>query len=141
MGLAIEIADPATEADHDVVFKPLVAFNEKRVAANYEPFAIRLRDETSGENVGGLFARLFYDWLFIELFFVPEEARGRGVGSDLIARAEAFARSKGCIGVWLDTFSFQAPEFYRKKGYACFATIDDYPRGGRRLFFQKRLDT
>jgi hypothetical protein len=43
------------------------------------------------------------------------------------------------VGVWLDTFDFQAPEFYRQHGYVEFGHIDDYPPGHKRYFFQKRL--
>ena len=53
--------------------------------------------------------------------------------------AENFARERDCIGVWLDTFDFQAPAFYRKLGYQAFGQLNDYPPGHQRLFFQKRL--
>lgn len=40
----------------------------------------------------------------------------------------------------LDTFSFQAPGFYRKLGVSEFGHIADYPSGHQRHFFQKCLD-
>ena len=49
------------------------------------------------------------------------------------------AREKECVGIWLDTFSFQAPAFYQKMGYSELGQIVDYPPGHRRHFFQKRL--
>jgi GNAT superfamily N-acetyltransferase len=112
MPIAIEVADPATEADHEAVMQKLIAFNDLHASSEYEPYALRLRDDASGEVVGGLFGRKYYGWLFVELLFVPEQGRRQGLGSRMLAEAEAFARSKGCIGVWLDTFSFQAPDFY-----------------------------
>ena len=48
--------------------------------------------------------------------------------------AEAEAIRLGCVGVWLDTFSFQARGFYEKLGYTLFGTIDDYPPGESRFF-------
>jgi hypothetical protein len=42
-------------------------------------------------------------------------------------------------GIWLDTFSFQAPEFYKRLGYSEFGRIDGYPENEARLFFVKRL--
>jgi GNAT superfamily N-acetyltransferase len=139
MPIKMEPADAASDADHEAIFKPLLAYNETHVATDYEPFAIRLRDE-AGDIVGGLFARKFYHWLFVELLFVPTAARGTGLGSAMLKRAELFAREKGCIGIWLDTFSFQAPDFYRKLGFVQFGALDDYPAGSTRFFFQKRLD-
>jgi ribosomal protein S18 acetylase RimI-like enzyme len=54
-------------------------------------------------------------------------------------RAEDLAREKDCVGIWLDTFSFQAPEFYKKLGFSECGEILDYPLGHKRHFFQKRL--
>jgi GNAT superfamily N-acetyltransferase len=81
-----------------------------------------------------------FDWLYVELFHVPETLRGRGHGKALMARAEAFARERGLIGIWLDTFDFQARPFYESLGFSVFGTIEDHPIGGARHFLQKRLD-
>jgi GNAT superfamily N-acetyltransferase len=139
MPITMEIADAASDADHEAIFKPLLAYNETHVATDYEPFAIRLRDGAGG-IVGGLFARKFYRWLFVELLFVPTAARGTGLGTRMLERAELFARERGCVGIWLDTFTFQAPNFYRKLGFTQFGALEDYPKGSTRFFFQKRLD-
>jgi GNAT superfamily N-acetyltransferase len=139
MPIKMETANPASDADHDAIFRPLLAFNETRATADYEPFAIRLRDD-AGDIVGGLFARRFYRWLFVELLFVPDAARRMGLGSTMLLQAEQYAREKGCVGVWLDTFSFQAPNFYPKLGFTRFGALEDYPPGSTRFFFQKRFD-
>jgi len=34
----------------------------------------------------------------------------------------------------LDTYSFQALEFYERLGYAVFGTLDNYPPGQKRIF-------
>jgi ribosomal protein S18 acetylase RimI-like enzyme len=78
-------------------------------------------------------------WVFVELLAVAEEGRGRGIGGQLMARVEEEARLRRMDGIWLDTFSFQAPEFYRRLGYREFGRIDDYPENEARLFFAKRL--
>jgi hypothetical protein len=41
--------------------------------------------------------------------------------------------------VWLDSFSFQAPGFYKKLGYSVFGTLPDFPKGETRYFFSKRF--
>ena len=100
---------------------------------------LAIRDE-AGLMTGGLWGRFYYDWLFIELIFVPEDRRGQGLGSALLAMAEAQARAWGGVGVWLDTFTFQARGFYERHGYAVFGEIPDYPPPHRRFFLTKRLD-
>jgi hypothetical protein len=53
--------------------------------------------------------------------------------------AEAEAVRRRCIGIWLDTFTFQAPSFYQRLGFAVFGTIPAYPPGHSRHFMLKRL--
>jgi len=70
---------------------------------------------------------------------VPESLRGRRIGSDLLSRAEAEARTRGCSNVWLDTFEFQARGFYERLGYRCFGELAEYPPGFSRYFMTKVL--
>ncbi len=49
--------------------------------------------------------------------------------SCLLRQFEQRAASRGCDVFYLTTLSFQAPEFYRKRGYASIAEISGYPSG------------
>jgi GNAT superfamily N-acetyltransferase len=91
-------------------------------------------------TVGGLWASCLYDWLAIELVFVPEHARRQGTGATLLREAEQAAKARGCVGAWLDTFSFQARGFYEKLGYRLAGEIADHPLRGARYFLSKRFD-
>jgi GNAT superfamily N-acetyltransferase len=137
-----EIVFKATDSREAVeaVQKPLLASNDIAAGrpAGYFPFAFHIVDD--GEVLGGATGYGSFDWVFLELLFVPESLRGKGVGSELLARVEAFAREHKMLGVWLDTFSFQARPFYERHGYTVFGTIDSHPSGGQRFFLQKRLD-
>ncbi|MDK4740336.1 GNAT family N-acetyltransferase [Rhizobium sp. CNPSo 3464] len=135
--VTVSILDNPSDDDRQAIANPLLAFNDAKTGDDrYEPIGIMLRDE-AGEAIGGLWAKLYYDWLFVELLFVPESLRGEKLGSTLLTQAEQIAREKGCVGVWLDTFSFQAPGFYEKQGYERFGSLQDYPRGKERVFFRK----
>jgi GNAT superfamily N-acetyltransferase len=129
-------------ADEKAVRDGLIAFNRKNSGreAGWQPFVLHLVDPETGKPVGGLTGFALFDWVFVELFHVPEDLRGQGHGRALMARAEAFARERNCIGIWLDTFSFQARPFYEKLGFSVFGTLVDHPIGGARYFMQKRLD-
>jgi len=70
---------------------------------------------------------------------IPLEYRGKNYGKALVEQAENIARSNDCIGIWLDTFEFQASGFYDKLGFEVFAIIDDHPIGQKRLFLRKKL--
>ena len=89
--------------------------------------------------VGGVIADTYWDWCFISLMFVKDELRGRGFGGQLLELAEELARQRGCKNVYLDTFSFQAPEFYKKYGYRVFGELKDFPPGHSRFFMTKEL--
>jgi GNAT superfamily N-acetyltransferase len=135
----IVATEAPTAADRNAVLALLVAYNDSQAGPHsYQPLALLLRD-AGGATTGGLLGRLVYDWLYVELLGVPEPLRRQGLGTQLMRRAEAIARERGCVGVWVDTYGFQARGFYEKLGYEIFGTIDDHPRGSHRFFFRKRL--
>jgi GNAT superfamily N-acetyltransferase len=133
----ISLLENPSEEDRLAILNPLLVYNDANIPDDrFERIAIMLRDE-AGEAVGGLWAKLYYDWIFVELLFVPESLRGQDLGSKLLAQVEEIAKEKACTGVWLDTFSFQAPGFYEKQGYERFGVLENYPKGLERIFFRK----
>ena len=139
MTLRIERSQNPTNEEREAILAPLRIYNAEQAGpGNPQPIALLVRDD-NGEILGGLYGRFFYQWLFIELLSVPEQARGQGLGSKLMQMAEDLARKKECVGIWLDTFDFQAPQFYKRLGYSELGQIADYPPGHKRHFFQKRL--
>ena len=139
MKYEIVVSSDVSQQDLASITAPLAEYNRQNAPpANFRNVALLIRG-LNGETVGGLWARAAYDWLFIEYLAIPAESRRTGIGRDLMQRAEQIALDQGCIGVWLDTFAFQARPFYEKLGYKCFGQIDDHPRGSVRYFLQKRL--
>jgi len=114
-------------------------FNAGHVGpTKHVPLWLLARDPT-GTVQGGLMGQTYWSWCSIDVLAVAEPYRRQGVGSRLLARAEEIARERGCIGIRLDTTSFQAPDFYRRRGYGEFGRIDDFPPGHTRHWFMKRL--
>jgi len=91
------------------------------------------------EIVGGVIAATYWDWLYIDLLWVKEELRGRGYGHRLLTLAEQEARQRGARNAYLDTFSFQAPEFYKGHGYRVYGELEEFPTGHQRYFLKKEL--
>ncbi|WP_426237087.1 GNAT family N-acetyltransferase [Pararhizobium sp. DWP1-1-3] len=100
-------------------------------------FAILLRDPDTQAVVGGLYGMDGFGWAFVKYLAVPDAYRGQGLGSRLLAEAEAIARARGYIGVWLDTFEFQARPFYEKLGYSVFGELEGAPNAIPRYFLKK----
>jgi GNAT superfamily N-acetyltransferase len=139
MTLRIVIPEIPTEAERDAVLAPLRAYNISRAGdPNIRPVAVMLVDE-DGNRVGGLWGKCAYDWLFVEFLAVPEEHRGENYGKALVEQADRIARANKCVGIWLDTYEFQARAFYEKLGFEVFGTLDDHPVGQQRYFLRKRL--
>jgi GNAT superfamily N-acetyltransferase len=81
-----------------------------------------------------------FKWLYIDTLWVADELRGRGYGTKLMKLIETEATQNGARNSYLDTFSFQAPEFYKKIGYTVFGELKEFPQMHSRIFLTKRLD-
>jgi len=139
MNFSVRMTDQAEEAVRKAIVDPLIAYNQAKTGRHdYRPLVLAL-ENADGTVAGGLLGRTAFDWLFVELLFIPESLRGRGLGTELMSQAEAEAVRRGCHGAWLDTFEFQARGFYERLGYACFGELTDYPVGSARYFMRKTL--
>ncbi len=117
----------------------LIAYNAAKAGApKYRRLVLSARDG-KGRIVGGLTGELYWNVLFVELLWLEDGARGAGHGEKLMQEAERRARRAGKDLVYLNTYTFQAPGFYRKLGFRSIGRIRDYPRGESRIFFVKRL--
>jgi len=96
--------------------------------AQYQDITLFIRD-AAGAVRGGLLGYVWAEWLHITHLWVAENYRGRGLGGRLLARAESEATALGARGAFLSTFDFQAPGFYRARGYEMYGTLHDYPPG------------
>jgi GNAT superfamily N-acetyltransferase len=99
-------------------------------------FVLRGPDQ---EIVGGVIGATHWEWLHIDLMWVEQELRGRGYGHRLLVAAEDEARQRGAKNAYLDTFSFQAPGFYKRHGYEVFGELRDFPTGHQRYYLAKQL--
>jgi GNAT superfamily N-acetyltransferase len=137
----ITLTDTPDDGMLKALGKKLMDFNKVRCgrSLDYCPLTIFVTQPDSGELLGGLWGGTSYSYLHIELLYLPEDLRGAGLGSQLMAQAEQEATRRGCLGVWLDTFSFQARGFYQRLGYTVFGTFEDYPPGHSRFFLRKTL--
>jgi GNAT superfamily N-acetyltransferase len=102
------------------------------------PLWLFARDAT-GKVQGGIRGASYWGWCAIDVLAVAEPYRRQGIGSRLLREAEEIARRRGCIGIRLDTVSFQAPGFYQRHGYQEFGRLEDHPPGHTRIWFMKRF--
>ena len=137
-GCRFSFEDGPSRDDREFIDRALGHYNEAFLRdPSYASFGLFVRAE-AGEIRAGLVGACYAGWLFVNLLWVHAELRRNGIGRALISEAEDRALALGCHSAWVDTFSFQAPEFYKKLGYREFARLD-YPPEHQRIFLQKRL--
>jgi GNAT superfamily N-acetyltransferase len=90
--------------------------------------------------VGGAVGRTWGRCCELQQIWVDASHRGTGVGRRLIEQFEAEAIRRGCGLCYLDTFDFQAPEFYRKLGYHVALEIGGFGHGFTKYAMHKKLE-
>lgn len=137
----IQITHAERDAAQSVIEAGLIAHNTPFAGPNdFLPLNIVLRRPGEARPAGGLIGFRLHRWLCVKELWLPEDLRGGGLGAAVLARAEREAAALGCIGVWLDTYSFQARPFYERLGYRVFGTLEDFPLGHARHYLMKRLE-
>jgi GNAT superfamily N-acetyltransferase len=134
----MSIDDPH-EIPWGIIGGGISTFNEQRVGDDHGKNLCFVLKSPDGEIVGGLIGATHWEWFYINLMWLKEDVRGKGYGYRLLDLAENEARQRGAKYAYLDTFSFQAPEFYKKYGYEVYGELSDFPQGHQRYFLKKQL--
>ena len=150
--MKLNITNDVTSADLEQLRKNLISYNVPHFEpVDEKPLGIFYDDDAgvrrAGDKVGhprsarraGLTGKLVGNWLLIDLLWVEDSLRGKGVGSSLLQAAEDAARDYGAKRVFLNTFRFQAPDFYLKHGYHEVFRLDEFPYTGTKYYFTKAL--
>lgn len=123
----------------DFVRNALMRFNCERVGADGHTPLCLVEHDADGTVIGGLLGGTYWGWMYVDILWVHEDHRRKGIGSRLLAEAEREAARRGCHHVHLDTMSWQAPEFYKKHGYEIVGILPDCPKGHEKYLLQKNL--
>lgn len=141
--MTIELDQSPSAADLAVMSEGIKAFNQEHLpdAVVFEPdtrFAVFARN-AAGEVVGGIRCNAYWNYCLLELVWISEEARGKQVGSQLMAKVEDHCRALGFEYIRTETVSFQAKPFYEKLGYSVYGELADFPKGHTTYCLVKRL--
>lgn len=135
--------ESCTDGDADYIIDRLVWYNLSQVPAEQEILFDTLDKKITddkGKIIAGCVARIYcWNVAYIDTLWVDEKYRGTGLGTKLLAEVEKTAKDKGCYLIHLDTFDFQAKEFYERQGYKVFGVLEDCPKEHCRYYLKKTI--
>ncbi|ANU09101.1 acetyltransferase [Planococcus antarcticus DSM 14505] len=138
----MKITKQEVAEDRDFIRKKVIEHNVAslpgEVKSKFEQMSFIVRNE-AGEIIGGLTTTGFWRQLHIDFLWVDPTARGQGIAEKLMVQTEAYARTENYRLMIVDSFSFQAPEFYKKQGFSEFGLINNHPEGHSHHYFEKWL--
>lgn len=138
--VAIELTDAPDERALKSILDGLRSFNAGEIgASDLRKLAVLIRKDAHGEVVGGLSGHTIRGWLYVDMLFVPDELRGKGLAAQLLSIAETEAVRRNCRAAWLDTINPKALELYERLGYRIFGELPDFADGRTCYYLQKRL--
>lgn len=137
------IITKSTDDEYDIVNNGIVEYNMSKVPFTQDPPFVsinRVMKDSNGDIMAGVNSMLYcWNCLYIDILWVNEAHRTKGYGSILMKEVEEVAKEKGCHLIHLDTFDFQAKDFYIKLGFEVFGVLEDNPEGHTRYFMKKKI--
>lgn len=131
----------SNEEESELIVDKIVEYNLSKVPIIQESSFIwinRVIVDTYGDIIAGINSKMYcWNCLYIDVLLVKEEYRKEGLGSKILNEIEKVAKDKGCYLIHLDTFDFQAKDFYIKHGYDIFGILDECPQRHKRYFMKK----
>lgn len=134
--------ETCTKDDIKIIVDGINHYNLDKVVALapiWTPLEYSIKNEDDFV-IGGVLAGInYWNGLEIKIIWVDENYRSQGLGTKLLNYIEAEANQKGATIAMVDTFDFQAEDFYIKNKYEVIGEIKNFPKGHRRIYFSKIL--
>lgn len=137
------IIERSTDEESNLIDNVINKYNLSKVPFTQNPTFIsidRVIKGLDGDVLAGINSELYcWNCLYIQVLWVKEGFRQHGYGSRLLSEVEKIAKEKGCKLIHLDTFDFQAKDFYIKHGYEIFGVLEDCPLEHERYYMKKNI--
>ena len=91
-----------------------------KVPATQEELFVNLSKkiiDQQGNIIAGIVAKMYcWNCVYVDTLWVSENHRKNGLGTKMLKLVEQEAKDRGATLIHLDTFDFQAKEFYLRHG-------------------------
>lgn len=130
----------STREERNLLDSKLVEFNRENVpfqqSEDWIDLSYVLKDEM-GQAIAGIIAIIYCcNILYVDILYVEDSHRRKVYGKLLLDRTETEAKELGGYMSDLDTFDWQAKEFYEHLGYEVFGILENCPRGHNRYYMK-----
>lgn len=88
----------------------------------------------SGKILGAAKGHSYGTNLYLSQLVIEESSQGKGIGTALLEKAMLLAIDRNCKKIWVDTMSYQAPDFYKRLGFTEHSRIKNYRDEHDRIF-------
>ncbi|BBN82351.1 N-acetyltransferase [Pseudoalteromonas sp. A25] len=141
--MKIELSTSPSQAQLNAISQGIANFNAKYLSNENAhntglQCVITVQDENN-KIIGGLQACVIWSYCILELLWLDDEIRGRGIGTKLMLQLEAFAKKHDLYQIRTETLDFQAKPFYEKLGYRVYGELENTPPGHISYFLVKQL--
>ena len=123
----------------DFVRDSLTQFNNECVGEDEHTPLQLVEYDANGAVIGGLLGGTYWGWMYVDILWVHQDHRRKGIGTKLLKEAEREAMCRGCHHAHLETMSWQAPAFYQQHGYEVAGILPDIPQGNQKYLLTKAL--
>ncbi len=82
----------------------------------------------------------YNEWFYLTDLFIEKLYRNQGHGSAVLGKLEEKVATLGIMNIWTWTAGYEAPDFYKKRGYEIFCEMKNwYFTGHNRIGLKKKL--
>ncbi|MCB0512951.1 MAG: GNAT family N-acetyltransferase [Bacteroidetes bacterium] len=131
-----KIGDPDASVQK-IIRNGINEFNQSVINDKYSSFTLCVKENE--KIIGGAIIYQHKDALYIDVLWCMEEYRNKGIVSKLIGMIDADAQHKSTKKLFVDTYAFQAQEFYKKHGFKIIGCAPEYLLGHDRIFMRKDI--
>lgn len=128
-----------SEKEIDFVNNSLAKFNDEKAGPDNHQLLNIVEYDNENNVIAGILGGTYWGWMHIDILWVAENFRHKGLGSKLLKAAEEEAVRRGCHSAHVDTMSWQAPVFYERNDYIRISELSDIPEGHKKYHYIKKL--
>ena len=139
-GVRIDATTNPRQIDTKIIDNGIVQYNRSKIGPQ-KFITVGCFARIDEKVVGGVVGSLFWNYLYIDIMWIAELHRRKGIGRQLIEGIEQLSVENGIYRSHLCTASFQSVGFYEKCGYVVFGKLDEMPEGETEYYLHKGLQT